>query len=124
MPWLEADAMTQRLEFVFEAHRGLYTMRELCARHGIIRANGYKWIERFAEEGRRGLVDRRRAPRTYPHRIPAAVQAEPLALSLAHPTWGSPKLRDVLREREPGVVWPAPTTSRDLIRRHGLARNR
>lgn len=124
MPWLETDAMTQRLEFVFEAHRGLYTMRELCARYGISRANGYKWVDRFGNEGRRGLVDRSRAPHTCPHRIPDAVQAELLALKRAHPTWGPRKLRDILREREPGVVWPAASTIGDLFRRHGLVRKR
>src|SRR5512143_930274 len=124
MPWLETDAMTQRLDFVFEAHRGLYTMRELCVRYGISRANGYKWVDRFAEEGRRGLVDRSRAPHTCPHRISAPVQAELLALKRAHPTWGPRKLRDILREREPGVVWPAASTIGDLFRRHGLVRKR
>ena len=99
-------------------------MRELCARYGISRANGYKWIDRFAEEGRRGLIDRSRAPHTCPHRIPAAVQAELLALKRAHPTWGPRKLRDILREREPEVLWPAASTIGDLFRRHDLVRKR
>lgn len=54
MPWQETDAMTERLEFVYDAMRGLYTMRELCDRHGIVRSNGYKWLERFDAEGRQG----------------------------------------------------------------------
>src|SRR5262244_283614 len=110
MPWLETDAMTERLKFVYEAQRGLYTMRELCARHGIVRSNGYKWLDRFVAEGRRGLTARSRAPRTCPHRIPEAVAGELLALKRALPSWGPRKLRDMLREREPGVCWPAAST--------------
>ncbi len=124
MPWQETDAMTERLEFVYDAMRGLYTMRELCDRHGIVRSNGYKWLERFDAEGRQGLVDRSRAPHTCPHRIPAEVAAELLALKRAHPNWGPRKLRDILQEREPEVRWPAASTIGELFQRHGLVRKR
>jgi transposase InsO family protein len=124
MPWRETDAMTERLEFVYDAQRGLYTMRELCARYGIVRSTGYKWLDRFDAEGRRGLEDRSRAPRSCPHQMPTAVQGELLALKRAHPSWGPRKLRDILREREPQVLWPAASTIGALFQRHGLVRKR
>jgi putative transposase len=124
MPWRETDAMTERLEFVYDVQRGLYTMRELCARYGITRSNGYKWLDCFEAEGRRGLAERSRAPHRCPHRIAAAVAEELLALKRAHPSWGPRKLRDMLRERDPGVVWPAASTIGELFQRHGLVRKR
>jgi putative transposase len=46
MPWSVETPMSQRREFVEDAQRGLYTMCELCARYGISRRVGYKWLMR------------------------------------------------------------------------------
>jgi len=35
MPWSVETPMSQRREFIEDAERGLYTMRELCTRYGI-----------------------------------------------------------------------------------------
>lgn len=32
-------------------------MAELCARYGISRKTGYKWLARFEESGRLGQID-------------------------------------------------------------------
>jgi transposase-like protein len=69
MPWLETAPMDQRERFIDDHFRGLYTMTELCARDGISRKSGYKWLERFEEGGRAALRDRSRAPHHCPHRI-------------------------------------------------------
>jgi putative transposase len=39
-----------------------FTMTELCERYGVSRRIGYKWLARFNEEGKRGLVNRSRWP--------------------------------------------------------------
>ena len=67
MPWLETDAMHERLKFVQDALSDRFTMAEVCARYGVSRPIGYTWIALYAEEGRRGLGDRSRAPHTCPH---------------------------------------------------------
>ena len=64
MPWLETVTMDQRLQFIHDALRDRFTMAARCARYGISRRVGYKWLARYADEGRRGLQDRRRAPPT------------------------------------------------------------
>ena len=46
MPWVETDAMNERWKFVQDAQRDRFTMAELCARHGVIRPTGCKWITR------------------------------------------------------------------------------
>ena len=53
MPWLETFAMEQRLQFVQDALSQRWKMAELCARYGISCRIGYKWLARYAEEGRR-----------------------------------------------------------------------
>lgn len=69
MPWLETCPVEQRLKFIDDARSDRFTMAELCARYGVSRRVGYKWIERFEEEGRRGLRDRSRTPHHCQHRI-------------------------------------------------------
>jgi transposase-like protein len=69
MPWLETSPVEERIQFIADALGDRFTMSELCARYGISRRVGYKWLARYEEEGRRGLRDRSRAPHHCPHRI-------------------------------------------------------
>jgi len=116
--------MEQRLQFVEERGRGLYTMTELCERFGIRRKTGYKWVDRFKEEGKRGLVDRSRAPRRCRHRMSPEVEELLVVTKKAHPTWGAGKLLDYLRPRHVGLKWPAKSTAGDLLKRLGLTKKK
>src|SRR5918996_3467142 len=107
MPWLETSPVDQPERFIADARRGLYPMTELCARYGISRKSGYKWLRRFEEGGRVALRDRSRAPHHCPHRIAADVAQLICAARRAHPSWGPAKLLDWLEPRHPGVAWPA-----------------
>ena len=114
MPWLETVPMEERLRFVHDAFSDRFTMSELCARYGVSRRIGYKWLERFEAEGRPGLKDRSRAPHHCPHRIAPAVANVLVAARRAHPHWGARKLPrsssapDIPRSRSGPrrVPWP------------------
>ena len=95
--------MDQRERFIQDHRLDLYTMAELCARYGVSRKTGYKWLDRFEEEGRAGLRDRSRASHQCPHRIPADVAAVICAARRQHPTWGPAKLLAWLRPRQPAL---------------------
>ena len=111
MPWVETDAMNERLKFVQDAQSDRFTMAELCARHGVSRPTGYKWIARYAEEGRRGLGDRSRAPHTCPHSLSAMLTELLVTTREAHPFWGARKLLVVLQAKHPRIRdWPAAST--------------
>jgi putative transposase len=78
MPWMETAPMKERMRFVTDWERELYSMVELCERYGISRKTGYKWIERCEREGPDGPLrgtppaaptDHR--PRQLPRRDPA-----------------------------------------------------
>jgi putative transposase len=125
MPWQEMSSMDQRLQFVTEHQRGLYAMTELCARHGVSRKTGYKWLARSATEGARGLAERSHVPHHCPHRIAGELAALLLDARRAHPTWGPAKLVQYLAPRHPRVrTWPAISTVADLLKRHDLVRSR
>jgi putative transposase len=125
MPWLETAPMDERLQFIADARRRLYSMTELCARYGVSRKTGYKWLGRYAVEGPSGLRDRSHAPHRCPHRIEDDLAALLCAARRAHPTWGPAKLVQYLaprhRERDD---WPAVSTVADLLARHGLVKQR
>jgi transposase InsO family protein len=117
--------MDERLQFVRDAQRDRFTMSELCARYGVSRRVGYKWLARYAAEGRRGLMDRSRAPHHCPHKIADAMAALLVAEREAHPFWGAKKLLSVLTRRHPQIGgWPVPSTVADLLARRGLVQRR
>ena len=125
MPWTETTPMDERLQFVTDAQSDRFTMAELCARYGVSRRVGYKWVHRYAEEGRRGLADRSRAPHHSPHAITPDVAELLCALRVQHPHWGARKLLRILRDRHPDVAhWPAASTAADLLARRGLVHHR
>src|SRR2546422_10436213 len=43
MPWTETAPMKERMRFVTDWERDLYSMVELCERYGVSRKTGYKW---------------------------------------------------------------------------------
>src|SRR6187455_2043823 len=125
MPWTESDAMDQRLQFVTDALSDRFTMTELCERYGVSRRIGYKWLARFNEDGKRGLVNRSRRPHTCPTQIRPVLAELLCEFRRLHPDWGARKLLKVLRRRHPEIEdWPAASTTADLLARRGLVRKR
>jgi len=117
--------MDERVQFIQDAQSDRFTMSELCARFGVSRTIGYKWLARYAEEGRRGLHDRSRAPHHCPHKISDEMAALLCAMRTAHPFWGARKLLKVLQTRHAAIRrWPAASTAADLLARRGLVHKR
>src|SRR5881227_1931203 len=124
MAWTKTDPMKERLHFVTDWDRRLYTVTELCARYGVSRKTGYKWLARYADVGVAGLAERSRAPHRCPHRIAPAVAAAIVEARRQHPSWGPRKLLVWLADRRPGLELPAASTAGDLLHRRGLVRRR
>ncbi len=117
--------MDERLRFVRDALSDRFTMSELCARYGVSRRVGYKWLARYDADGRRGLADRSRAPHRCRHRLSDEIAELLIAARTAHPHWGARKLLAVLAVRHPEIdAWPAPSTAADLLARCGLVQHR
>jgi transposase InsO family protein len=91
----------------------------LCREFGIGRRTGYRWLRRFEVEGRAGLEDRSRRPRSSPLQTPVELEALVVDLRLQHPAWGGRKLARRLQDlAHPDA--PAPSTVTAILRRHGL----
>jgi putative transposase len=124
MPWQEVRPMDARMRFVNAVLAGEDDMTALCEEYQVSRRIGYKWLQRFMDQGPAGLSDRSRAP----HRVPWAVnqaQADAIiAMRRQHPSWGPKKLRARLALLTPQAAWPALSTIGDLLQRAGLTERR
>jgi len=120
MPWMEVLPMDEKARFLADVITGLDSVAELCRRHGISRKTGYKWIGRVEREGRAGLSERSRRPKsaselTAPHVVEALLGARG-----RHPTWGAKKLLAHVARKHPRWTLPAKSTAHDILKRNGL----
>jgi transposase InsO family protein len=116
MPWQEASIMDQRREFVMLASLEGATVSALCARFGISRETGHKWLRRAAC-GAESYADRSRRPLHSPMRTAAPIEAAVLAIRDAHPAWGARKIACCLARS--GISPPAVSTVHRVLQRHG-----
>jgi len=124
MPWRKRSIVDQREEFVKLALAPGANRRELCRRFGISRSKGYKWLGRYATQGRAGLADRSRRPHHSPTRTCEAVEAAVLRIREdSNDAWGGRKIAQVLK-RDRGQIAPAASTITQILRRHGKLEQR
>ena len=123
MPWLETNPVMERQHFAHDFESGHWTMTELCLRYGISRTAGYKWIDRFCQEGMRGLSDHSRAPRSCPHQTPHEI-VELILDENGRFGWGARKILKRLKTRYPGRTLPARSTIFDVLERNGRVQPR
>ena len=116
MPWLETSPVDQRERFIRDHRLDLYVMAELCARYGISRKTGYKWLARFDEAAAPAwataaglrITARTELPETSPHCSCVAAAASELgagqAPRVAAAAWlGRPSATRAISW--PGVGW-------------------
>lgn len=124
MPWLETNRMDERMRFVVAYKQGLYSVSELCARHGISRQAGYNLLKRYESEGVEGLKERSHAPKHCPHKISPEVAEALIQLRRQRPQWGPKTLLGRLAIDRPDLQLPAASTVGDLLTREGLVKPR
>ncbi|MGA8541656.1 MAG: IS481 family transposase [Terriglobales bacterium] len=112
--------MEERFQFIQEYRSENWSFAELCRRRGVSRKTGYKWLARYQQEGAEGLRDQSRAPQEHPNQILAEVAEAVVDLRREHPLWGPEKLRARLQRTMPEILWPAPSTIGELLKRRGM----
>jgi putative transposase len=124
MAWKGRTMLEERRVLIEDWQSGEWSFSELCRRYGISRQTGYKWVQRFAEQGQSGLQELSRAPHNSPQTMCPEVRARVIALREAHPRWGPRKLRVNLSESDTDLQWPATSSIGELLHREGLAHGR
>jgi len=120
MPWRELKPMDQKTQFIADYLRQTLDTTELCQLYGISRKTGYKWIERYLENGPQGLEERSRRPGTCPNQTPDAIVEALIAVRQHHPSWGAKKLLPFVEKRHPDWDLPSRSTVCDILKRRGL----
>ena len=122
MPWKITHKMNEKIEFAMKC---LTTdnFRQLCQEHGISAKTGYKWKERFMNNGLAGLEEESRRPQGHAGELSEAVVCEIVMLKQAHLHWGPRKIRDLYERRHPGAT-PSESSFKRVLERAGLTKPR
>lgn len=116
MPWQERQVKVLREEFIRSVLGRQQNMSALCREYGISRKTGYKWLERFREEGQ--LEEHSREPQQQPTKTSAEVEDLVLETRNRYPYWGARKIEAYL-QRE-GETPPSYRTIHRIIKQHDL----
>lgn len=119
MSWKECSIMDERLKFISRLLDG-ERMSDLCREFGISRKTGYKVWNRYQNVGVRALSDRSRRPYRYANQIPMPIEKFILRCKQERPTWGAPKIRELVCKKFPEIKPPAKSTVHAVLHRHGL----
>ena len=122
MPWRARSAMDERLQFISDYQRQLFTLTELCDRHGVSLKTGYQLSGALPGlEGAAGLSPRSSRPHHSPQTTAQGrLRARLWRSARRHPRWGGNKIVAVLQERYPTWALPAVSTANDILKRHGF----
>ena len=124
MPWKTTEPMTEKERFSVLARTGRFTISELCKDFGISRKTGHKYLRRYESEGRTGLNERSRRPKSCPFATVESVEKLILAERRKHPTWGPKKIRDLLLKVHGIERPPHESTIGLVLSRHGFSQKR
>ena len=124
MPFKETCPVEERIALFREYETGVFTVSDLCRRHGISRETFYVWKRRRESGEARWFEDRSHAVCELPacdvgsgrrshHRGAAAVSA-----------FRPEEDQGVAGARAPEVDWPAASTIGDILKREGLVEAR
>jgi len=100
------------------------TMKELCEECGVSRKTGYKWYQRYCEDGLKGLCDKSRAPQNSFCKYSPEVVSKALELKQKHLKFGPKKIHAILEKKFPNIDWPSPTRLYQIFKEHHLVCSR
>lgn len=123
MAWKESSKVDERKKFILRLLNG-DKMTDLCLEFNISRKTGYKIYDRFMLNGEPGLLDQSRRPKRFANLIDSGLSELVLKYKKEKPTWGAPKLRELLIRKHSFNKIPAISTIHALLDKNGLVRHR
>jgi transposase InsO family protein len=129
MPFIKKTVMEQKFEFILLAKKanGL-RFNGLCKRFNISRKTGYKWLNRYRDNGIDGLQEKTRRPANSPRKCPGEIEDYVIKLRKEDPEWGPKKLRRIMQDnKEKGEyaleIIPCKNTIGKILLRNGMIDN-
>lgn len=120
MPWKEKSVRSQRERFITTVGRSDENFGLLCARFGISRKTGYKWLKRAEQEGNEHLSDRRGGP--HPRTDQKRIEELILKQKKSRPFWGSKKIQALLSRQLAKEELPSRSTVHRVLAAAGLVK--
>lgn len=84
---VELSVVEQRYDAVVAVIRDGLTVTEAALAFGVSRQSIYRWMQRYERGGLGALADRSHRPRSCPHQLAPALEAQVLELRRHHPGW-------------------------------------
>jgi hypothetical protein len=120
MPFKETCAVEERIALFRDYETGVFTVSELCRRHGISRETFYVWKRRRESGDPRWFEELSHAAASCPHATSDWVADRVIAARHRFPSFGPKKIKAWLERDSPKVNWPAASTIGDILKREGL----
>lgn len=115
--------MDERTKFIGRLLEG-EKIAPLCREFGISRVTGHKIWNRYNQDGNTGLYNRSRAPHKHPNQTPFEVEKLIVRLKNEKPSWGAPKIRELVQTKYPSIKPPSASTVHCILDRHELVKKR
>ncbi|MBN4073973.1 DDE-type integrase/transposase/recombinase [bacterium AH-315-E10] len=122
MPWSDNNIMDQRMEFASKLMNCNIPFSELCKQYNISRKTGYKWRNRFIENGIHGLYDQSRSPKNSPGSLDESIICELLRLKVKHKSWGARKIADIYQRLHGDC--PSESSIKRIFDKAGMVKKR
>ena len=120
MGWKEVKVEEQRLNFIDEYIVDNLSFTALCEAYNISRKTGYKWLERFYENGKEGLQDLSRAPHSNARELAEDITNAILVIKKTYPHWGAKKIHVELQKYHAHLRLPSINSVGNVLERFGL----
>ncbi len=124
MPWKEAEKMDEKQKFIREMLKQNKPFKHLCDEFGISEKTGYKWKNRFMEDGNKGLFEQSRSPNSHPNSVDEDTIIDIIKLKTAHPFWGAKKIRELFAKAHPEKNIPALSSVNRILSKAELVKKR
>lgn len=117
LPWKEQTVENSREDFVREVMASEISKSKLCAKYGISRVTGDKWLKRY--QSGEGFSNRSRAPFYTPNKTANEIEKLVIDVRVEHPAWGPRKIVRHLKNQGYTSL-PAPSTVCSILKRNGF----
>ena len=124
MPFRESGPMEQRIALLNDYETGVFTVSDLCRRHGVSRETFYVWKRRRESGDARWFEALSRAAAACPHAVSERLAERIVAARRRFPHFGPKKVKAWLERGAPEETWPAASTVGDILKRAGLVEAR
>ena len=124
MPWKTIKPMDQKIQLLSEWNTRECSKVDLSHKYNLSRPTIDKWLTRYEKEGIDGLKERSRAPHHCPHKVSDEIVDMIVTQKLKNTNRGPKKVIAQLKREYPEIIWPAPSTVGEWLKRYNLVKKK